>query len=70
MKLTPTFHATPKYYIQCAHDRAISPGFQQRMCARYDLTPSAVLDCGHMPMFTAPEAMAGALRAILDEVAG
>ena len=68
VKLTGTFHATPKYYIQCTEDRAITPTFQQFMCDRHDLVRIDTLDCGHMPMLVDPEGLSSALAAIAAEV--
>lgn len=65
-KLTQVFDSTPKYYIRCANDRAISPAFQDWMCSRYDLTPVASLESGHMPMLTMPETLAITLEKIIS----
>ncbi len=67
-KLTQTFHDTPKYYIGCALDRAISPDYQDWMCSRYDLTPQAVLPTGHMPTRVDPHGLGDALVAIANDV--
>lgn len=68
VKLARTFRDTPKYYIRCALDRAVSPDYQDWMCARYDLNPHAVLQTGHMPARADPGGLADALAAIHDEV--
>jgi pimeloyl-ACP methyl ester carboxylesterase len=66
-KLTPRFHDTPKYYIQCARDRALSLGYQEWMCSRYGITPSVVLDSGHMPILTDPNGLGEQLEAIMQQ---
>lgn len=65
IKQTPVFDRTPKHYIRCANDRAISPAFQDWMCSRYDITPVASLESGHMPMLTMPETLADTLASIV-----
>jgi pimeloyl-ACP methyl ester carboxylesterase len=69
VKLTQRFHDTPKYYIQCALDRAISPTYQEWMCSRYGIAASAVLDTGHMPTRTDPDGLAELLKSIVEESA-
>lgn len=68
VKLTQTFRDTPKYYIRCALDRAVSPDYQDWMCARHSLSPHAVLQTGHMPARVDPGGLADALAAIHEEV--
>ena len=64
MKLTEQFDRTPKFYVECTHDRAITPDFQKLMRERYNLEPAATLDTGHMPMFAAPSETAEVLEKI------
>ncbi len=68
VSLSEQFADTPKHYIQCQNDRAISLDYQQFMCDRYNLTPAAVLATGHMPMFVDPALLADALVRVLGEV--
>lgn len=68
VKLTQRFHDTPKYYIQCALDRAISLPYQEWMCSRSDIDASAVLDTGHMPMRTDPDHLAEALTTLVQGI--
>jgi pimeloyl-ACP methyl ester carboxylesterase len=45
----------PTYYLRCARDQAVDPGLQELLSARCDEV--AVLDSGHSPMLSQPEAL-------------
>ena len=68
VKLTQTFHDTPKYYIKCALDRVLSPDYQDWLCSRYALAPRTVLQTGHMPARVDPEGLADSLTSVHDDV--
>lgn len=48
------FGNVPKYYVFTSEDRVLSPSFQQRMAARWELTATATLETSHSPFFSAP----------------
>ena len=64
VKLTDQFDRTPKFYIECSYDRAITPEFQKFLRERYKLEAAATLATGHMPMIAAPKETADALEKI------
>ncbi len=69
IRLSAGFHDVPKFYVKCAEDRTLSPGYQDWMCGRYDLVPVATLDSGHMPMLTDPEGLADLLAELVRVIA-
>ena len=64
VELDERFEALPKHYVFCTRDRAISPEYQRWMAARTRLESAHELDCGHMPAYAAPAALADTLRTI------
>ena len=64
IKLSDQFERTPKFYVECTYDRAITPDFQKFLRERYNLEPAATLATGHMPMFADPPGTANALQEI------
>lgn len=59
-----SFGKTPKFYIYCQQDRAISLGDQQRMQAKINC-PVFNLNTDHSPFLSAPVALVGLLNIIL-----
>lgn len=65
VKVTPErFGRVPRAYIECIHDRGISLGFQRHMHAATPCAEVISMDTGHMPMYAAPETLAGHLIAL------
>ena len=67
VKLDARFDAIPKHYVFCTRDRAISPEHQRWMAGRTRLASTHELDCGHMPAYAAPAALADTLQAIVGQ---
>jgi pimeloyl-ACP methyl ester carboxylesterase len=55
------FGRVPRTYIECRHDRAISPDLQRWMYTRTPCEEVLTLDTGHSPMYAAPAALAACL---------
>lgn len=65
VRLTPArFGRTPKVYIGCGRDRAITPALQRRMRTAAGCDRTIELDCDHSPFFSGPRALADALMAV------
>lgn len=54
----------PRVYIECLHDRTISPTAQKRMYSAMPGTPVLSLHTGHSPFFSAPQALADHLLSL------
>lgn len=64
-------HVTPerfgqitKYYIQCLHDHAITPAYQEQLCSLTPCRQVFSLATGHSPFLSAPKDLAKILRQI------
>lgn len=64
------FGRAPRFYIECLHDRTISPAAQKAMYARLPCRKVFSLDSGHSPMLSCPRELTGALNAIAEAVHG
>lgn len=62
--LDPATPSQPRHYILCAHDAAIPPGYQARMCADWPADRVTRLATGHSPFFAAPGSLATELGRI------
>jgi pimeloyl-ACP methyl ester carboxylesterase len=56
--------AIPRYYIECARDRAITPNLQQAMQKQSPCKGTFSIDTDHSPFFSAPENLADILERI------
>lgn len=59
---------TPRYYVQCLRDRAISPELQERMAMRAGIEQVHTLDCGHSPFLARTEQLAAIIAEIREVV--
>jgi pimeloyl-ACP methyl ester carboxylesterase len=57
----------PRYYIECAQDRAINLPLQQAMHAASPCRKVFSIDTDHSPFFSAPEELSGILMEIGEE---
>ena len=57
-------------YIVCARDQAITPALQRRMAADARCSPTVSLDSCHMPMISAPRALARCILGLAPELLG
>lgn len=55
------FGRVPRTYIECRHDRAISPELQRRMYTATPCDEVVTLETGHSPQYAAPAALATCL---------
>ncbi len=55
----------PRVYIECRQDRAITAARQQQMYTAMPCAKVRTLDTSHMPLFSAPEALALALLSLV-----
>ncbi len=61
---TENFGRVPRIYIECLHDRAISPSAQKRMYTALPCQRVVSMDTSHSPFFSAPEELVTHLAAI------
>lgn len=59
----------PRFYIECASDRAIAPELQRRMQEAAPCRRTFTMNCDHSPFYSAPEELAGILLAVAEELA-
>ncbi len=64
-KLTARFQATPRSYIRCTQDRALSVQMQDRMIARQPCELVATIAASHSPFLSMPGPLAAALRTVI-----
>ena len=57
----PGLARVPKAYVFCSDDRVVSPPLQRQMVAATPCEATFTLECGHMPMLSAPQALADIL---------
>jgi pimeloyl-ACP methyl ester carboxylesterase len=55
------YGSVPKVYVKTLRDRAISPQLQQQMIERTPVRKVVVIDSGHSPFLSQPQALAEAL---------
>lgn len=55
------FGRTPRIYIRCTEDRAVSPSLQHRLCEASPCERVESLATDHSPFYSAPQALAGVL---------
>lgn len=55
----------PRYYVECARDRALTPNVQRAMQKELPCRQTFSIDADHSPFFSAPEKLAG----IFDRIA-
>lgn len=70
IKLGADFHQIRKHYLHCTDDRVILPDMQKWMAERHAIESQPRLKSGHMPMFSAPSALAKALEEIVAKETG
>lgn len=58
------FGRVPRTYVECRHDRAITPEHQRRMHTAVPCDAVVTLDTGHSPQYAAPAALAACLGAL------
>jgi pimeloyl-ACP methyl ester carboxylesterase len=56
--------AIPRHYVECVHDNAISIGLQRTMHAASPCLRVVTMETSHMPMFAAPDVLAGHLLSL------
>lgn len=64
--LSASFDRVPKHYLACTEDRALTPAFQRWMIDRQPVTSYSELKSGHMPMNSAPDALADRLADLVE----
>lgn len=57
----PGLARVPKAYVFCTDDRVVTPPLQRQMVAATPCEATFTLDCGHVPMLSAPRALADIL---------
>jgi len=60
----PRFGSIPRVYVECRHDRAVSPGSQRAMYTATPCVRVASLATDHSPFYSAPERLAGVLLSL------
>ncbi|MBN2240576.1 MAG: alpha/beta fold hydrolase [Dehalococcoidales bacterium] len=58
------YEKVPRIYIECLQDQAILHSVQKEMYTRHPCRKVITMDTSHMPMFSAPEELAGHLLSI------
>jgi len=60
------FGRTPRIYIQCTEDRAVSPSLQRRLYEAMPCTRVESLATDHSPFYSAPQELAGILLSLVQ----
>jgi len=62
--------SVPRFYIECAQDRAIAPELQRLMQAALPCRRTIIMSTDHSPFYSGPADLAGHLHSLAEELAG